>query len=251
MGGLSIPILTKKKEKIIPSNKLMYRSISDFAPNIDNEYSRNPLLYCTLSEMDSQFLHGAQGRIFGRYNKHCSEFLASRCANHWDELCDAVSKDKETRYPNEAGPSGSVYVDTPAAPCLPYGEQLIRDAAFKRFRSTTKDCNVKCEPFDPTVPNSPLICYETKVSCASGPVPEEVCVGACDGYGQCQSVFTISPEQAQLLDMDPLMNKLLNKPDIAMDLLEQIYLNMKQQGTLGLIRQTRLARFYEFLGHPV
>jgi hypothetical protein len=229
----------------------MYRSISDFAPNIDNEYSRNPLLYCTLSEMDSQFLHGAQGRIFGRYNKHCSEFLASRCANHWDELCDAVSKDKETRYPNEAGPSGSVYVDTPAPPCLPYGEQLIRDAAFKRFRSTTKDCNVKCEPFDPTVPNSPLICYETKISCASGPVPEEVCVGACDGYGQCQSVFTISPEQAQLLDMDPLMNKLLNKPDIAMDLLEQIYLNMKQQGTLGLIRQTRLARFYEFLGHPV
>jgi hypothetical protein len=230
----------------------MYRQIADFAPNIDNEYSRNPLYYCTLDAMDSQFLHGAQGRIFGRYNKHCSEFFASRCANAWDELCEAVSKDQETRYPNEAGPLSTIYVDAPAPPCLPYGQQLIRDAAFKKYRSETKDCNVKCELFDPTVPNSPMICYETKVSCASGPVPEEKCMGACNGqYGSCQSVFKISPEQAKVLDTDPLMNKLLNKPDIAMDLLEQIYLNMKADNSLGLIRQTRLARFYEYLGHTV
>lgn len=230
----------------------MYRQLSDFAPNIDNEYSRNPLLYCALNEMDSQFLHGAQGRIFGRYNKHCSEFLAARCANNWDELCEAISHDKETRFPNEAGPLGSVYIDGLKSPCLTYGDQLTRDAAFKRFRSETKNCNVKCEPFDPTVPNSPLICYESKVSCASGPVPEAVCQGAsAEAYGSCESVFVVSPEQAKMLDMDPLMNKLLDKPDLAMDLLEQIYLNMKKAGTLGLLRQTRLGRFYEFLGHPV
>lgn len=230
----------------------MYRQISDFAPNIDNEYSRNPLLYCALSEMDSQFLHGSQGRIFGRYNKHCSEFLASRCSNEWDELCEAISKDKETRFPNEAGPSGSIYADVPRPPCLPYGEQLIRDSAFKRFRVETKNCTVKCEPFDPTVPNSPLICYESKEPCTNGVNPEDsVCMGNCSGYGQCQSVFKISPEQARTLDLDPVMNKILDKPDIAMDLLEQIYHNMKLDGSLSLIRQTRLARFYEFLGHPV
>jgi hypothetical protein len=230
----------------------MYRQISEFAPNIDNEYSRNPLYYCTLSEMDSQFLHGAQGRIFGRYNKHCSEFLASRCANEWDELCEAISHDKEIRYPNEAQPLGSIYVNGVQKPCLPYGQQLLRDAAFKRFRSETRNCNVKCEPFDPTVANSPLICYETKVSCASGPVPEEYCQGSPgDNYGSCESVFIISPEQAKTLDMDPVMNKILDKPELAMDLLEQIYLNMKKAGTLGLIHQTRLARFYEFLGHSV
>jgi hypothetical protein len=230
----------------------MYRQIADFAPNIDNEYSRNPLYYCTLDAMDAQFLHGAPGKTFGRYNKHCSEFLADRCANQWDELCEAISRDKETRFPNEAAPLGSVFVDAPRPPCLPYGEQLIRDAAFKRFRKSTKNCNVKCELFDPTVPNSPMICYETKESCGTGLVPEEQCLGACTGqYGQCQSVFTISPEQAAHLDLDPLMNKILNKPEIAMDLLEQIYFNLRQENKLSLVQNTRLGRFYEFLGHPL
>jgi len=230
----------------------MYRQIADFAPNIDNEYSRNPLYYCTLDAMDSQFLHGAPGKRFGRYNKHCSEFLSARCANQWDELCEAISQDKETRYPNEAAPLASTFVDAPKPPCLPYGQQMLRDAAMKRFRAETKNCNVKCELFDPTVPNSPMICYETKESCTAGLVPEEQCMGSCSGqYGECRTIFKISPEQAKNLDSDPVMNKILNKPEIAMDLLEQIYLNMHAEGTLGLIRDTRLARFYQYLGHPV
>lgn len=225
----------------------MYRQISDFAPQLDNEHSRDPLLYCALDTMDAQFLHGATGRIYGRYSQHCAEFLSTRCAAEWDHVCEAISKDKEGRYPNES--SSTLSGGTP--PCLPYGEQLIRDAAFKRFKTEVQDCNVQCEPFDPTIANSPLVCYETRRRCSAGTTqPWEMCMGTAE-YGQCQPIFVITPEQAQQLDDDPLMNKLISNPQIAMDLLEEIYFNMKRANTLSLLRNTRLARFYEYLGHPV
>lgn len=223
----------------------MYRQISDFAPNIDNEYSADPLFYCSTDMLDSQFLHGSQGRIFGRYGKHCSEFLAARCANQWDEVCDAISMDRETRYPSMSG----VYSDSQKTVCLPYGEQLVRETAMKKYKIATIDCNIQCEPFDPTVANSPMICFETRATCSLNSV-SNTCSNTRDG-GVCESIFSITPEQAKVLDTDPVMNRILDKPEIALDLLEKIYGTMKKENTLELIRNTRLGKFYQFLGHSV
>jgi hypothetical protein len=225
----------------------MYRQIADFAPNIDNEYSADPLFYCSTDMLDSQFLHGAQGRIFGRYNKHCSEFLSTRCAKNWDEACEAISYDRETRYPNTAGPLRS-YMGKTANVCLPYGEQLVRDTAFKKYKIMALDYNLQCEPFDPTVPNSPMICYETRTTCSNG--LSGACLGGSEG-GACEGVYSITPEQAKVLDSDPVMNRILSKPEIALDLLEKIYKTLQKENQLGLIQNTRLANFYKYLGHPV
>lgn len=222
----------------------MYRQISDFAPDMDNSYSADPVFYCTTDFLDSQFLHGPQGRIFGRYNQNCSEFISQRCSKNWDEVCEAISHDRETNYPNTAGPLPNY---RQADKCLPYGEQMVRDTAFKKYKIMAMDCNLKCEPFDPTVPNSPMICYETRMSCPPG---SSNCLGTSDG-GACKGVYSINVDQAKVLDQDPVMNRILDKPEIALDLIEEIYNTMKRENTLELIRNTRLGRFYQYLGHQV
>ncbi|NDB36068.1 MAG: hypothetical protein EB023_12175 [Flavobacteriia bacterium] len=228
----------------------MYRQISDFAPDIDNQYSADPLFYCTTDGLDSQFLHGAQGRIFGRYNKHCSEFLSTRCAKNWDDVCEAISHDRETRYPDLSGPLASYTGQKGGNVCLPYGEQLVRDSAIKKYKSMTLDCNLQCEPFDPTVANSPMICFETRTNCTVGSGIAQTCIGGSEG-GICEPIYTITPEQARVLDTDPVMNRILNKPEIALDLLENIYKTLEKNKQLNIIQNTRLAKFYQYLGHPI
>jgi hypothetical protein len=227
----------------------MYRQISDFAPDINNQVTSDPLLYCVLDTMDSQFLHGAPGRTFGKYNEHCSEYLSTRCSMNWDGVCEAMSKDRETRFPNTGGPlpSYGFFGNYKSGPCLPYGEQIIRDTAFKKYKVKLSDCNVYCEPFDPTVANSPLVCYEARTSCSTGPTNYEVCEGSSEG-GLCQSVYKFTPEQIQNLDSDPVMNKILDKPEIASDLIEQIYLTMKDDGSLNSLKGTRFYRYLQYVG---
>lgn len=227
----------------------MYRQITDFAPNIDNNITVDPLLYCVLDSMDSQFLHGATGRTFGKYNQHCSQFLSTRCALNWDAVCEELSKDKETRFPDTGGPLSyySINGQYNRGPCLPYGEQLIRDTAFKKYKVAMKDCNIHCEPFDPTVANSPLVCFENRTSCTTGPTTSEVCTGTTEA-GVCQNIYKITPEQAKGLDADPVMNKILDQPRLAPDLLDQIYYAMKGDGSIKSIKNTRLYRYYQYLG---
>lgn len=227
----------------------MYREISKFAPKINNSYSNDPLLYCTLDSLDSQFLHGPQGRIFGRYNKSCAEFMSDRCAANWDQVCEAMSKDKETRYPNTITPLSSLEDGKPPI-CLPYGEQLIRNSAFKKYRVKSLMCNVVCRPHDPTVPNSPIVCYETRYAGNSGPNNYEYVFGNSEG-GVCDGVYKLTLEQIADLDNDPIMNHILDRPYLGKDLLEKIYQTMKRENTLYLLKNKRLGRFYEYLGHNI
>lgn len=231
----------------------MYRQISDFAPDIKNEITTDPLLYCVLDTMDSQFLHGATGRTFGKYNEHCSEYLSTRCALNWDGVCETISRDNETRFPNTGGPLPRYnilgqYIPVPTG--LTYGQQIIRDTAFKKYKVQLTDCNVYCEPFDPTVANSPLVCYEARTSCSVGPTNYNVCLGVSEG-GMCESVYKIVQEQVSSLDTDPVMNKILDNPKLAPDLIDQIYWTMKGENTLGILQGTRLYKYLQYAGYQL
>lgn len=227
----------------------MYRSIKDFAPNIENEYSTDPLYYCTTDFMDSQFLHGAQGRTFGKYNQACSEYLSARCSMNWDDVCEVISKDQETRFPDT---TSSINMQPLQRTDLTYGEQLIRDSAYKKYKIQSYNCNLVCEPFDPTVPNSPVICYESRAASSSENSVDRYSFSSGNIEGAyCQSTYAITPEQIKVLDSDPIMNKLLNKPQIAMELLENIYIGMKNNNTLSLLKGTRLGLFYQYLGYDL
>lgn len=233
---------------------MSYRKLSDFAPNIDNSYSNDPLLYCTLDYMDSEFLHGAMGRTQGKYNSNCTTFLTHRCANNWDAVCEAISEDTETRFPNtnlDISPT-----DVPqgfynqALDPITYGEQIVLGTAQKKYRINTENCNIKCEPFDPTVPNSPLVCWETSIPCSgeNSATTSEFCYGSA-APGQCIREYGLTKEQALDIDNDPVMNKLLDMTSDTSILFEQILRGCKKLDTLKYIKGSRLYYFFKYNGY--
>lgn len=219
-----------------------YRPIQTFAPDMKDTIRTDPLFYCLLDTMDSQFIHGSTGRIYGKYNENCSHFLTNRCALKWDPICEAVSKDKTMNFPN----TGATNPKGGCSPCLAYGDQIVRNAALQRFKVASMNCNVKCEPHDPLNPESPLICYETSTPCNP---TDKTCFGTAR-YGTCKPVYKIAPEQIPTLDQDPLMNKILEKPQLAYDMLFGIYETMRAEGTLRSLDQTKLGRFLKSTFQP-
>lgn len=236
---------------------MSYQKLANFAPDIDNSYSRDPLYYCTLDPLDSQFMHGTMGRTEGRYNSHCSTYLAHYCAAQWDDVCDAISEDPETRFPN-TNLDISVLTDTPrgsqnqALDPIPYGEQMTINAAQKKYRISTTNCNIRCEPFDPTVPNSPLVCYESSAPCPikGSAGTTEYCFGA-QASAPCIREYGLTEAQARDIQNDRLMNRLLDRPKNAMQILLQIYFGARKLDTLKYLNGTRLGAFYNYLGYPL
>jgi hypothetical protein len=92
--------------------------------------------------------------------------------------------------------------------------------------------------FDPTVASSPM--YSEWIS------GEGYCsTGGCDNQsntGACVSVYGVDPVT---INSDPLMNKILDKPIIAIDILKRIYVDMKREGTLNQLSGTRLGDFFQ------
>lgn len=205
----------------------------------------DPLTYCLLDSFNSQMLNGPTGKQNGKYSKNCTQFLSNRCAVEWDSACEAVSQDMNIYYPNSAQPRDS----TSRISTLSYGDKIVRDTAFKRFRSNVYNCNLQCQPFDPLVANSPLVCYETPSGAAIGPSKNTLHIGnnGCqvEQDGGCESEYEVTEAQAQQLDQDIVMNKLLRSPWIAPDLLGTIYMTMKNKGTLGLLKGTYLGSYFD------
>lgn len=193
----------------------MYTTISDFG-NINNVMN-DPATYCVLDGIESQFLHG--GSVgFAKGNLNCSEYMSSRCAQNWDELCDAFSETNTVKYPRpQCCPRG-----------LTDGEAFVREAAFKKYTLSTKNCFSICEPFDPTVADSPMICYFSDTAPTTGPSSAELWlldgkpVSRCPvmDYPPCEKIYGFTDEQMRALDFDLLMLKILSNPNIALDLLK-------------------------------
>ena len=89
----------------------------------------------------------------------------------------------------------------------------------------------KFEPFDPTVPTSPMISYWVSNNCSysNTGVPE----------------YSVDPKK---INNDPVMKKILSKPNIAFNILINIYNTMKRYGTLHELKETKLGKFYN--KHP-
>ena len=116
------------------------------------------------------------------------------------------------------------------------GEILVRNTAQEKYLvAMSNNCQRAYEPFDPTVANSPLI--STWVPMGNG----------CNNQGNCETSNTCIPiyaVDAKTIDDDPVMNKVLDKPYIAMDLLVNIYNNAKASNTLRDLKGTRIYNFF-------
>lgn len=197
---------------------MSYVSLSELGNN--NSSNNNPLSYCMSDGIDTSFKHGT---LFGPKSKQCQLFMSQRCSQVWDGACELAS--------NNTSKTANLHCsgDSSGNGCrleLNNGDLLIRNTAIKKYRTAMYNCQVHEEQFDPNVPNSPMITYITDSP------------GNC---GPCMSLYEVDPKN---IEKDPVMNKLLNNPRIALDILKNIYNTMKNKDTLKDLEGTRLYKFF-------
>ena len=206
-----------------------YKTVSNFGCR---KYSGdvNPVSYCVGNTIGQRFLNGGDSVSIGQHSRPCQLFMSQYCSDNWDSECEVASKNRETHFPNNA----EGCLDSGASFCgsLTAGEDLIRNTAKRKYLVKMHNAVKKYEPFDPNVSSSPMITYWESDTCSSsncGIVPE----------------YSVDPKD---IDEDIVMNKILDKPMIAMEVLINIYNTMKRKETLTGLQNTRLGSFYN--KHP-
>jgi hypothetical protein len=132
--------------------------------------------------------------------------MAEKCAGNWDSACEFASRNRDSTYPN-AGKIGSPLFDndTPAGSTI--GDMLIENAAVRRFCDLTS-CSIEREPFNPLDPTSPYVSSFNQGE-----------------YGICAPVCKPPANP----DSDILLNKVLDSPNLHVDLLLNMYRNSKNE----------------------
>jgi hypothetical protein len=216
-----------------------YVPIKEFGGCGVNNSTNDPLTYCLGTNMDQKFLHGSSSNfVAGQASKQCQLYLSQYCAEGFDEFCEFASQNNNISFPNQMDGLGLGDI---ACKGLTQGQALIHNTARRKYLVDMGTCVQKWEPFDPTVANSPLISYWVNGN-------NGTCSGTSNCSGNCMLGSTCVPSYAvkdpENLDNDVVMNKLLDQPFIAFDLLINIYNTMKRMGTLKRLRGTRLGHYY-------
>lgn len=205
-------------------NRSTYRNITEFGSNAYSPVN-NPLTYCLNNTMDNRFLHGSASDTLGQHSKACQAYLSDYCADGWDQFCELASRNINTDYPNNIQSCGGL--GDIACKGLNAGEALVRNTASKKYLVSMGNCKRKYEPFDPNVATSPMVSYWVSDNCSYS--------------NNCVPVYAVEPSK---IDEDIVMDKILQKPIIAVDILVNIYNTMKRHGTLKQLQGTKLGNFY-------
>ena len=208
--------------------KNRYKSITELGNN-DYSHVNNPLSYCVNdNNLDSLFLHGGTSdEINHPKSKHCQMFMVDYCSKNWDKFCELASTNQEKHVRDYIGHGNITNIELG----LNLGEILVRNTAYRKYLVNPNKYKQTCELFDPNVPTSPLICYT------------EYCNNdKTSPYCNIINEYSVDPLS---IDKDPVMDKILNKPEIAFELLHEIYKYMKKNNTLKHLNGTKLGNFYQ------
>jgi hypothetical protein len=202
-----------------------YSTFSQFG---SNNYSpvNDPLTYCIGNRSSEQnFLHGSSSNIFnGQNGKNCQVYLAEYCASEWDEACKVARLNSDRYYPDTLINTTNV-INSNMMSNLTAGDALVYNTAKIKYLKSMGNCKQKFEQFDPNVANSPLISYWVSE----------------DQSRNCIPVFAVDPNT---IDSDIVMDEILAKPIIAIDILINIFNTMKKDGSLDKLNGTKLGNFF-------
>jgi len=198
-----------------------YARISNIGPNEPSPVD-NPLTYCVDNKLENLFLHGGESNTLSKNSKPCQIFLADYCSDKWDDWCTLASQNMERSYPN-AYPGNDAPREVNGLP-ITQGQMLIYNSAMAKY--SVKDQGRKVSmPFASNVPTSPMISYWEPNS---------------------NSSFSFEVDPANI-DQDVLMDRLLMNPNVAPNILFNIFNTMKRKGTLSNLHGTKLGRFYDIV----
>ena len=202
-----------------------YRNINNVGQNFYSEVS-SPTTYCLNDTLSQKFLHGGISAIYGQNSQFCQRFWGEYCAEEWDDLCEVASKNTSTTFPNNTV-FGSINNRPYNYKGLNAGETVIRNTAANKYLVAMGNCVPKYEPFDPLVADSPMI---------------KKWVSSYNGQNNCVPVYGVNPE---IIDYDVVMDKLLEKPTIALDILINIYNTHQRDGSYQMLLGTKIGQFFE------
>ncbi len=205
-----------------------YANIKNFGSGAAYAPINNPLSYLMSSGLDNMFMHGSP-----RLNSDTREsqaYIAEYCAKGFDKFCEVATANTATQiFPNLLHGCVADYSKDCLIPkgwCVPQnltkGDVVLINTAKTKYLQKMYGAFENKVPFDCTVAASPLITLYS---------------------GEwMKPVYSIP--QGLDLDNDPVMNRILNKPMIALDLLSNIYCTMRDQNRLGELAGTKLGTFY-------
>ena len=179
-------------------------------------YNNDPLTYCIGRDASQSFNHGGYAETYGQNSKPCQAYLAERCARKWDDVCEmAAAPRTNEEYKIRANPIGK------GAPQLNSGDILLVNTAQRKYLWRMFNCEKVMEPFDPLAIGSPTITTWRGI--------------------YCRPLYAVDPST---IDADPVMNKILEKPWIAVSLLRNIKETMTRNGNFRQLERTKLGKFY-------
>lgn len=208
-----------------------YKSLSKIG-NI-NEYDKNnPITYCLFDNIDSGFNHDSIGLDnCNKYSRSCQSYMSDFCSKNSQNrklhpFCEFLSRDERKDIPNSLSIFNSPNLTYGH---LTFGDTLIQNTASKKYLSEMLgSCELKHEQFDPTVVNSPYISYW-------------VGKGHIQGNETCIPVYEVNHKE---IDNDPIMNKILERPYIAWNILVNIYNTAIRKNKLNILKGTKLYNFF-------
>lgn len=191
----------------------------------------NPLAYCMVSEVNLGFNQGsaAMGNL-NKYSRECQLFMSQRCAENWDEFCELSSQAVGNGYQQFSQETTRLFENEPSNGFeykgLNSGQILVRNTAKQKYVNTVMgQCSIEEMDFDPNVVATPSIRYWKS-----------------QNGGVCLPTYAVSDPKT--IDQDPVMNKLLDEPKIALDVLVSIYVTLVRRGQLQSFSNTRLGLFF-------
>ena len=179
-------------------------------------YNNDPLTYCVNGQA---FNHPFGQLALGQSSTPCQVYMATRCAQKWDGVCEYLSSGGAN---NDSYRTASLVTTQASTAGLSPGDILLVNTAQKKFLAAMlgPNCSLRTEQFDPINPSSPFISRYV---------------------GDCFPVYAVD---AQTIDHDPVMNRILDRPWIATPFLTKLRASMERAGSLGSLKGTRLGRFY-------
>ena len=220
-----------------------YAILSDFGQGAGNTPQNDPLTYCAVSGLESGFNHtiGGGNSLLGPDSAQCQTYMGQYCAQNWNGVCEYMSKDNSKIFPNMVASC-----NTTSGSCngsgignlLTKGQILLRNTASEKYIvQMSRNCVKVYEPFDPTSAFSPLV---------SKWVPSG---NSCDGSGNCDtsgtSCIPVYDVNSKTINEDVVMNKILNQPWVAIDILVNIYNHRLRSGRLVEFENTKIGTFFK------
>jgi hypothetical protein len=195
-----------------------YTKIFDFGNKINNQVNSpfnaaNPLTYCLLPTMGTQFQHGSStaNLLSAPYSPNCEYFMAERCSVEWDGFCKAYQVlNVDTYWPNSGVVDGiafSVAQEYMRNNKPTVGDTLVRNAVNLKLLEYPF-LSYNSIPFDPNTANSPM-------------------VKVYPNYTSSPSIL----KKLATIDRDQHIALMLENPTACFDVLARIYLAMLRKET--------------------